>query len=122
MAIDLNQFDRADLELRLLRHLPADWGTGCLFTSGLWLDKDECPILCVGGHRLRVNRVAFHVWCGPIPPGALVLHRCDRPPSTEPAAITPVRPVRRGTMRWTGSDPSAVEFGGDGDDRLGGRG
>lgn len=29
---------------------------------------------------LRAHRVAFHVFCGPLPAGLLVLHRCDNPP------------------------------------------
>lgn len=82
--IDLSVFDIVDLERRLLKHLPNRSCVGCWPVEDLWRDKDGYPILCVGRRRLRANRIAHHVWNGPIPAGALVLHACDNPPCARP--------------------------------------
>jgi len=84
--LDLGEFDAADLEARLRAHLDAT-GSGCWTVRGLWHDKDGYPILCVGPHRLRANRVAFHLWCGPIPPGRLICHSYDRAVCVSPAHL-----------------------------------
>jgi len=87
--IDLAQFDRDDRLARLLRHLPIREPGACWLVEGLWRDKDDYPILCVGPRRLRANRVAYHVWRGPIPTGSLICHVCDTPPCANPYHVYP---------------------------------
>lgn len=36
------------------------------------------------GRSIYAHRVAFEFWCGPIPPGMFVLHRCDNPACVNP--------------------------------------
>lgn len=38
----------------------------------------------VGGKQRLAHRIAYGFFIGPIPPGMLVLHRCDNPPCVNP--------------------------------------
>lgn len=84
VAIDLNQFDRGDLELRLLRHLPTDWGGGCVETTKLARQRPiPDPVRWSpsaareSGRFPRVVR-SDSVGC------ALILHVRNRPPCVQP--------------------------------------
>lgn len=84
--VDLSQFDAAELDVRMRNHLVIG-DDGHWLMSGLWHDKNGYPILCVGRHRLRCSRIAYHLWVGPIPPDLLALHTCDRPVCVHPAHL-----------------------------------
>jgi hypothetical protein len=74
-----SDYDLSRLQQRLIRSSIADthgcrlW-TGSKFSNGYGCFKDRR-----GGHPKSVgaHRVAWEVWCGPIPSGLLVCHTCD---------------------------------------------
>lgn len=37
-----------------------------------------------GRSNVRVHRIAYELWVGDIPPGMMVLHKCDNPPCGNP--------------------------------------
>lgn len=43
----------------------------------------------VAGKYLRVHRVAYELFVGPIPAGLIVMHTCDNPPCCNPAHLKP---------------------------------
>ena len=44
-------------------------------------------VFYVGRERYRAHRVAYELCLGPVPPGMLVLHRCDVPACVNPAHL-----------------------------------
>lgn len=75
----------ANLEDRLRR-----WGwtvteSGCWEWGGL-RDPDNYGKVSVTGGRVQMlaHRAAYEVWVGPIPDGAVVMHKCDNPPCINP--------------------------------------
>ena len=59
---------------------------GCWLWKGA-LDKDGYGKFTVHYKTKRAHRVAHEIYTGPIPPGALVLHRCDTPACVNPAHL-----------------------------------
>lgn len=78
MAIDLK--DRFD---RLWMPEP---NSGCWIWSGLTNSRGYGRIV-VSGHDQRAHRVSYELYCGPIPDGKLVCHRCDVPSCVNPAHL-----------------------------------
>lgn len=79
------KLSRAD---RFLRHIQRH-GDGCWpwigahNTAGYGLFHwSQHPRQCIGAHR-----AAYLLFSGDIPPGQLVLHRCDNPPCCNPAHL-----------------------------------
>lgn len=67
------------LETRLLRHIDKNTITGCWNWSGSTSGKGYGKIGLGGrcsGHEY-VHRVAYELWCEPIPEGKHILHSCD---------------------------------------------
>jgi len=54
-----------------------EW-TGARFHHGYGLFYESASV------RTRAHRFAYETLAGPIPPGVLVLHRCDNPPCVRP--------------------------------------
>lgn len=51
---------------------------GCILWTGT-LDEDGYGRLFVRRRRWRAHRLAWTLERGPIPPGLVVMHRCDQP-------------------------------------------
>lgn len=69
---------------RLERHSIPEPNTGCQ----LWFSSSRNPYghghMGVGGRTKMAHRVAWECYRGPIPQGALVLHKCDTPGCINP--------------------------------------
>lgn len=75
---------KPSVEERLLLYSMPEPNSGCW----LWIGAGSYDSYCeVGfeGRTQKAHRVAFKVWCGPIPRGLYVCHKCD-----VPACINPV--------------------------------
>src|SRR5581483_10368211 len=60
---------------------------GCLLWRGVKRDHEGYGAIKINGQRQRVHRVAYEVFCGPIPPGFNICHTCDTPACFEPSHL-----------------------------------
>lgn len=75
------------LAARFWPHVDRGDNEDACWTWTRYCDDDGYGILCIGPARYRTHRVAWSLTQGPIPPEALVLHRCDNPPCCNPAHL-----------------------------------
>lgn len=73
----------AHLARRLANGLDAAPEHGC-WVWMLSARKSGHATMRVNGHTVSAYRIAYQVGVGPIPPGAMVLHRCDNPRCIRP--------------------------------------
>jgi hypothetical protein len=67
---------------RLLSKTTED-ARGCWLWGGS-LNTDGYGFVRWEGRTQKVHRLAYRLWCGPIPPGLFVCHHCDVPRCTNP--------------------------------------
>jgi hypothetical protein len=66
------------LEERLLARSIPEPNSGCLFWTGaIFPGGLRYGKIKIDTRYRRVHRVAWEIWCGAIPEGMNVLHRCD---------------------------------------------
>jgi hypothetical protein len=80
----------APLSVRLLRRREVDPVTGCWLWTGA---KNPFGYGNIGGERgvpknINTHRAAYELYVGPIPPGMVVMHSCDRPACFNPAHLS----------------------------------
>lgn len=67
--------DAVEARLRDKTHVRED---GCWMFLGAW-NNDGYGRFCVNGKLCRAHGVSYELYVGHIPPGQLVLHKCDHP-------------------------------------------
>lgn len=72
---------RQPIESRLMRTMVER--NGCWVWTGA-KNRDGYGVLGVGRKQYRAHRVSYMTFCGPIPEGRLVCHKCDTPPCINP--------------------------------------
>lgn len=60
---------------------------GECWTWGACVNRDGYGLVRWHGKTTKAHRVSWAIANGPIPAGALVLHRCDHPPCVNPAHL-----------------------------------
>lgn len=85
--IGRNQFDGALLSERFLEKTRRD-SSGCLIWIGA-VNANGYGTLIVDGKIETASRVSYQLFVGPIPPGALIRHKCDVRACVEPAHLHP---------------------------------
>jgi len=58
--------------------------SGCFLWLGPWSAKGGYGRVMVAHQNLRAHRLAWELYRGPIPPGEIVMHRCDTPCCVNP--------------------------------------
>ena len=78
----------AEEEARFLSHTSRQ-PNGCLLWTGGRIPPPHMGygIFWLRGRSRRAHRVAYMHWCGSIPEGLDVLHRCDNPACVEPSCF-----------------------------------
>lgn len=70
------------------RYMPEP-NSGCWLWTG-FVNEDGYGIFCTGSYRaktrrhIKAHRLAYEIFCGPIPDGKLVCHTCDTPSCVNP--------------------------------------
>jgi hypothetical protein len=97
--------------------------SGCLLWLGHLSVKGGYATIKIGERSVRVNRLAYEVWRGSIPEGALICHTCDTPACIEPNHLyagtyqtNADDMMRRGRWKssWVGRKKPLPKFAGDG--------
>ena len=80
--------DRASIEARLLDKCTNDIITGCWLWTASLTNKGYGELMLRHTKRTELaHRLAYCIFCGPIPPGAHVRHKCDVPRCINPAHL-----------------------------------
>jgi hypothetical protein len=58
--------------------------SGCWLWIGMQQVGKEYGLFCFKQKTRKAHRAAWNIYCGAIPPGLHVLHKCDNPPCVNP--------------------------------------
>jgi hypothetical protein len=61
--------------------------TGCWEWQGA--ESAGYGVMMRNRQRLRVHRLSYELWCGPVPDGMVMRHKCDNPCCVNPSHLEP---------------------------------